>query len=97
MSHAAPCRVLVEGLLCSHHLANIKSNGVLFSNEGEWFFIAEGGGSKSFLKPLPDFTMSHLLFLAGGLGNASRPVSMSNPLKDLNDSQRRKATYYNVR
>ncbi len=66
---------------------NIELNGVLFSNEDEWFFIAEGGGSKSFLKPLPDFAMSHLFFLAGGLGNASHPISMSDPLKNLNNSQ----------
>jgi hypothetical protein len=70
-------------------------DGLLFVNEGKWSNSLDGGGSKSFLKPLPIFVVVHCLFLMGS-HPSSDSLPVSPPLKALNDSQRRKATYFKI-
>ena len=70
-------------------------DGLLFIDEGKRSDSLDGGGSKSFLKPLPIFVVVRRLFLAGS-HPPSDSLPVSPPLKALNDSQRRKATYFKI-
>ncbi len=62
-------------------------------DEGGQFDRVEGGASNSFLNPLLTFVVVRLLFLGGGADGVLGSVSICCPLKDMNVSQRRKATY----
>jgi hypothetical protein len=67
-------------------------DGLLFIDAGKWSDSRDGNGLKSFLKPLAAFVVVRRLFFWG-----SPPPSdllPSPPLKALNNSQRRKATYF---
>jgi len=70
-------------------------DGLLFVDEGKWSDSLDGGGSKSFLKPLPIFVVIRCLFF-GGSHPPSDSLPISLPLKALNDNQRRKATYFKI-
>jgi len=70
-------------------------DGLLFVNKGKQSDSLDGGGSKSFLKSLSIFVVVHCLFLADSYP-PSDPLPISPPLKALNDSQQRKATYFKI-